>query len=58
MIHALLTVAFNDVAAQETDGFVSDLAFAGALFDGLEVGYGVTGAASSVLFFVMVRING
>jgi hypothetical protein len=45
MIHPLLTITFNDIPAEETDGFVGYLAFAGALFDGLKVFDGVFGSA-------------
>jgi hypothetical protein len=49
MIHPLLTVAFDDVAAEETYGFVGDLTFAGALFNGLEIFYWVFGTAEAIL---------
>lgn len=49
MIHPLLTVAFDDVSAKESNGFVRHLAFAGALFDGLEVFDWVPGSAESSL---------
>ena len=49
MIHPLLTVAFDDVSAKESNGFIRHLAFAGALFDGLEVFDWIFGSAESSL---------
>lgn len=45
MIHAFLAITGDNVLTEETDGFDGDLTFAGALFDGLEIFYGVFGTA-------------
>jgi hypothetical protein len=45
MIHAFLAITGDNVLTEEADGFDGDLTFAGALFDGLEIFYGVFGTA-------------
>ena len=53
MIHPLLTITFDNITTEKTDGFVGNLTFTCALFDGLEVFDWIFCSAKPILLFVV-----
>ncbi len=52
MVDPLLSITFDDITTEKTDGFVGDLTLTCALFDGLEVLDRVFSSAESILLLL------